>query len=108
MVLKLVSEDVTHGSFLDGYQTTASVPPGEVRVVGFTANKTGSFTFRCSKTCGDFHPYMVGRLKVLPNRVYQIGLALVPARSRVADPGWPADQTGGPQAVRDGAPGLAL
>lgn len=77
VILKLVSEDVTHGFFLDGYEKTTTIPPGQLRVVGFTANKTGTFTFRCSHTCGDFHPYMVGQLRVLPNRRYQIATALV-------------------------------
>ena len=77
VVLKLISEDVTHGFFLDAYEKTIAVPAGEMRVLGFTADKTGRFTFRCSRTCGDFHPYMVGQLKVLPNWRYYLGVALV-------------------------------
>ncbi|NIS38580.1 4Fe-4S binding protein, partial [Candidatus Saccharibacteria bacterium] len=77
VVIKLISEDVTHGFYLDGYEKEFFVPPGEIRVMGFKADKSGRFTFRCSVTCGEFHPYMVGYLKVLPNQPYQTGLFLV-------------------------------
>ena len=77
VVIKLISDDVTHGFFLDAYGTTVAVSPGETRVVGFRATKTGRFSFRCSVTCGDFHPYMVGHLKVLPNTRFYAGLLVV-------------------------------
>lgn len=75
--LKLISEDVTHGFFLDGYGTEFFVHPGETREVIIKADKTGKFTFRCSYTCGEFHPYMVGYLKVLPNWTYYSGILLI-------------------------------
>jgi plastocyanin len=77
VTIKLTSEDVTHGFFLDAYEEQTDIPPGEVRIVGFTADKTGRFTFRCSEICGHFHPYMAGQLKVLPNRPYHAGVLLV-------------------------------
>ncbi|MDP2956899.1 MAG: cupredoxin domain-containing protein [Longimicrobiales bacterium] len=77
VVLKIISEDVMHGFFLDGYETQTTIPPGEIRVLGFMADRAGRFTFRCSMTCGEFHPYMVGNLRVLPNRTYLAGLSLV-------------------------------
>ena len=77
VIIKMISEDVTHGFYLDGYGKEMSVPPGEIRILGFLADKTGRFTFRCSVTCGEFHPYMVGYLKVLPNRKYYAGLLIV-------------------------------
>ncbi|MEW5815112.1 MAG: cupredoxin domain-containing protein, partial [Spirochaetota bacterium] len=67
LVLTLISEDVTHGFFLDGYDISAYAHPGEPREIVIRAKKPGKFIFRCSSTCGDFHPYMVGYLKVLPN-----------------------------------------
>jgi len=65
--VRLISEDVHHGFFLDGYNIETSAYPGVDGSVSFVANKTGRFTFRCSVTCGDFHPYMVGYLIVEPN-----------------------------------------
>ncbi len=77
VVIKLASEDVTHGFYLDGYGEQTTIPPGDIKLVGFTANKTGRFAFRCSETCGHFHPYMIGHLRVLPNRKYYAGVSLV-------------------------------
>ena len=65
--IRLISEDVTHGLFLDGYGLNVSAHPGQDGQLQFVANKTGRFSFRCSVTCGEFHPYMVGYLTVEPN-----------------------------------------
>lgn len=69
--LRLLSEDVTHGLYLDGYRLETTANPGREGNISFLANRTGRFTFRCSATCGEFHPFMVGYLIVEPNiRLY--------------------------------------
>lgn len=65
--IRLISEDVTHGLFIDGYGLNASAHPGQDGSLTFVADKTGRFSFRCSVTCGEFHPYMIGYLIVEPN-----------------------------------------
>lgn len=65
--IRLISEDVTHGLFIDGYGLNTSAHPGEEGSITFMADKTGRFSFRCSVTCGEFHPYMIGYLIVEPN-----------------------------------------
>jgi cytochrome c oxidase subunit 2 len=65
--IRLISEDVSHGLYLDGYAIETSAHPGQEGSLKFVANKTGRFSFRCSITCGEFHPYMVGYLTVEPN-----------------------------------------
>ena len=77
VVIKLTSADVTHGFYLFDYGIQASVDPGEIRVIGFVADKPGRFSFRCSVTCGWMHPYEYGYLRVLPNRRFHAGLILV-------------------------------
>lgn len=68
--IRLISEDVTHGFFLDGYGLETRAHPGQDGSLVFVANKRGKFNFRCSVTCGEFHPYMVGYLVVEPNKRY--------------------------------------
>lgn len=65
--IRLISEDVHHGLYLDGYGINTSARPGQDGSLKFVADKTGRFSFRCSVTCGEFHPYMIGYLKVEPN-----------------------------------------
>ncbi|MFC2174183.1 cupredoxin domain-containing protein [Acidobacteriota bacterium] len=77
VIIKLISEDVSHGFYLDAYKREFSVAPGETRTMAFKADRGGRFTFRCSKTCGSFHPYMIGYLKVLPNTKFNAGMFVV-------------------------------
>ncbi|MFQ5738180.1 MAG: hypothetical protein ACE5JX_04165 [Acidobacteriota bacterium] len=92
--LKLISEDVTHGFYLEGYDLDATISPlrsevelrrpsqpgksERVNEVVFTARREGKFRYRCSRTCGFMHPFMLGELIVEPNRLFpaSIGLAV--------------------------------
>ncbi len=67
VVIRLISADVTHGLYLDGYGIKTKAHPGQEGSISFVAIRTGRFTFRCSVTCGEFHPFMVGYLIVGPN-----------------------------------------
>ena len=67
ITLRMESLDVTHGLYLDGYGVDIKARPGLVGKATFRADKAGRFSFRCSETCGEFHPYMIGFLRVEPN-----------------------------------------
>ena len=76
--INLITRDVTHGFFLEGYDIDAKVKPHDsseystlylrhpskhedyriVDRIEFKASKTGKFRFRCSQTCGYMHPFM--------------------------------------------------
>jgi len=86
VVLRLESEDVTHGFYLDGYGVTAEVSPGRPTTVEFTADRAGKFRYRCSITCGPLHPFMIGELTVRPNYPYTaaVGLTLLVAGATLA------------------------
>lgn len=71
--IRLISEDVTHGFFLDAYGLNTSAHPGQEGALEFVADKVGRFSFRCSVTCGALHPYMVGHLFILPNSIFMAG-----------------------------------
>ncbi|MFH1995230.1 MAG: redoxin domain-containing protein, partial [Nitrospinota bacterium] len=96
VLIQLRSEDVTHGMYIDGYEKFVTayrdvngelitgeadhenhhIQPGMLGVAKFTADKGGRFDIRCASTCGPFHPYMKGRLKVAPNTIYHMSLFL--------------------------------
>lgn len=67
ITIRLISTDVHHGLYIDGYEVSTDARPGQDGSVTFVANETGKFVMRCSVTCGPFHPYMIAYLKVKPD-----------------------------------------
>ena len=77
--IQLVSTDVVHGLYVDGYDISIEADPGQTKTLSFVADKQGSFRFRCNVTCGAMHPFMIGKLTVGTNNwLYRsIGLAVL-------------------------------
>jgi len=77
ITIQLVSADVVHGLYVDGYDISFEAYPGQSATLTFVADKPGSFRFRCNITCGAMHPFMIGKLNVGSNSwLYRsIGLA---------------------------------
>jgi heme/copper-type cytochrome/quinol oxidase subunit 2 len=67
VTLELSSADVVHGIYLDGYDLEVAADPGQKNSLSFIADQSGSFSLRCSVTCGPLHPFMIGQLSVEPN-----------------------------------------
>ena len=67
VTITLVSEDVVHGVYVDGYDVDIKAEPGKPARASFVADRLGKFRFRCSVTCGAMHPFMIGELVVGPN-----------------------------------------
>ncbi|MCH8121212.1 MAG: hypothetical protein IIC00_16000 [Planctomycetes bacterium] len=94
--INLITKDVTHGFYMEGYDIDAKVQPGdspeysklllrhpskkddfqEVDRIEFIADKTGKFRYRCSVTCGYMHPFMLGEMIVVPNYPFWGGFGL--------------------------------
>lgn len=79
VTIQLVSTDVVHGLYIDGYDLSLKADPGQTATLTFVADKPGSFRFRCNVTCGAMHPFMIGKLNVGANMtlVRAIGLVLL-------------------------------
>lgn len=79
VTIELISNDVVHGLYLDGYNVSVEADPGQTATLSFTAEKAGSFRFRCNVTCGAMHPFMIGKLTVGTNDwlFRSIGLAVI-------------------------------
>ena len=96
IIIKPTSLDATHGFLLDGYPLEFIMRKGatflkytwedddgglqsdwdRVSEVEFVAAKAGKFTFRCTQTCGNLHPFMTGELIVKPNSSYYLFISL--------------------------------
>jgi ferredoxin/plastocyanin len=103
IVLRFSSKDVTHGFYLDGYPIELMARKGtsfkknlsvqtpifssghslehldtnwsQISSVKFTASTSGKFVFRCTKICGNLHPFMTGELIVKPNTSYHFAVS---------------------------------
>jgi heme/copper-type cytochrome/quinol oxidase subunit 2 len=79
VIIQLVSMDVVHGLYIDGYGVSVTADPGQTQSLTFLADKPGSFRFRCIATCGAMHPFMIGKLNVGLNTalIRATGLAML-------------------------------
>lgn len=79
VTIQLVSTDVVHGLYIDGYDISIRADPGQTATLTFIADKSGSFRVRCNVTCGAMHPFMIGKLSVGANQwLYRsFGLAVL-------------------------------
>jgi plastocyanin len=76
VTLKLVSLDVTHGVYVDGYGLNVVAYPGQTVTLTFVADRPGTFRLRCSVTCGALHPFMLGELQVGANTLFWRGAGI--------------------------------
>jgi heme/copper-type cytochrome/quinol oxidase subunit 2 len=79
VTIQLVSTDVVHGLYVDGYDVSVEADPGQTATLSFTADKPGSYRVRCNVTCGAMHPFMIGKLNIGKNQwLYRsAGLAML-------------------------------
>ena len=62
--LIMAAIDHDHGFRLDEFQINQKIRKGTTAIVEFTADKAGTFQFRCSNVCGLGHRNMKGTLVV--------------------------------------------
>jgi cytochrome c oxidase subunit 2 len=62
--LIVTATDRRHGINIDGYDIDQTLKPGEPTTIEFTADKAGTFEFKCSVYCGMGHQKMKGKLIV--------------------------------------------
>lgn len=62
--LVMTAVDHEHGFKLDDFNINKKIPQGTTAIVEFTADKAGTFQFRCSSVCGLGHRGMKGTLVV--------------------------------------------
>lgn len=75
--IELSATDVVHGLSVDGYNIQTIADPGKPALLTFVADKQGTFRFRCTSTCGNLHPFMIGKLEVGNNTLLWRAIALM-------------------------------
>ncbi len=76
VTIELLATDVVHGLSIDGYDLETTSDPGQTAHLTFVADHQGSFRFRCTVTCGNLHPFMIGKLQVGQNELLWRGALL--------------------------------
>lgn len=76
VTIEVIAQDVVHGLTIDDYRVAMTVDPGQPQRVTFVAEHSGVYRMRCSATCGEMHPFMIGKFQVGPNLLYFRGLGL--------------------------------
>jgi heme/copper-type cytochrome/quinol oxidase subunit 2 len=76
VTIELLATDVVHGLSIDGYDLETTADPGQTARLTFVADRQGSFRFRCTVTCGNLHPFMIGKLLVGRNDLLWRGALL--------------------------------
>mgnify|MGYP001124591711 CR=1 FL=1 len=76
VTIELLATDVVHGLSIDGYKLETTSDPGQTARLTFVADRQGSFRFRCTVTCGNLHPFMIGKLQVGQNALLGRGTLL--------------------------------
>ena len=75
----LYSEDVLHSFYIPAFRTKRDVLPGRQQLVWFNATKLSptdeegnsvGFPILCAEYCGTSHSYMIGKVHVVPQDVY--------------------------------------
>ena len=62
--LLITATDRDHGIKIQGYDIDQVLKKGQTETIEFTANKAGTFEFKCSVYCGMGHRKMKGKLVV--------------------------------------------
>ena len=62
--LIITATDRDHGFKLDAFEINQVLKKGDTEIIEFTANKVGTFEFKCSVYCGKGHHGMKGKLVV--------------------------------------------
>lgn len=76
VTIELTATDVVHGLSIDGYDLAITADPGQTSRLSFIADQQGSFRFRCTASCGNMHPFMIGKLEVGQNTLLWRAVAL--------------------------------
>lgn len=72
--LLMSSKDVIHSFFVPDFRTKMDVLPNRYSVTWFEAKRPGTYNLFCTEYCGDGHSEMIGLVKVVTEREFEVWL----------------------------------
>lgn len=67
---ELTSADVNHSFYISAFRTKEDCVPGRTTFMWFNTTKEGVFDIECAEYCGLNHSYMLGKVKVIPEKEF--------------------------------------
>lgn len=67
---ELQSADVNHSFYVPAFRTKEDCIPGRTNHMWFHTTNIGVFDIECAEYCGMNHSYMLGKVKVVPEKEY--------------------------------------
>lgn len=67
---ELTSTDVTHSFYIAAFRTKEDCVPGRITYMWFNTTKEGTWDIECAEYCGMNHSYMLGKVKVVPEKEF--------------------------------------
>lgn len=67
---ELNSVDVNHSFYLPAFRIKEDVIPGRVNYMWINTTNEGIYDIMCAEYCGMNHSYMLGKLKIVPQKEY--------------------------------------
>jgi cytochrome c oxidase subunit 2 len=80
---RLTSRDVVHAFWVLPFLYKMDVIPGVENRFEVTPQRTGEFRGKCTELCGEYHAYMLFRVKVVPQEEFDRHMADLRARGQV-------------------------
>jgi cytochrome c oxidase subunit II len=71
VVLETTSTDVIHSIWIPDLALKQDSVPGQWTALRTRATETGTYTLYCGEFCGEGHPHMRTKVRVVPNATYQ-------------------------------------
>ena len=66
----LESADVNHSFYVPAYRTKEDCIPGRTNYMWFHTTSAGIFDIECAEYCGMNHSYMLGKVKIVPEKEF--------------------------------------
>lgn len=67
---ELMSADVNHSFYVPAYRVKEDCVPGRTNHMWFHTTNVGEFDIECAEYCGMNHSYMLGKVRVVPEKEY--------------------------------------
>ena len=82
---ELTSVDVNHSFYVSAFRVKEDCIPGRTNFMWFNASRVGTYDIECAEYCGLNHSYMLGKVKVIPEKEFNAWVTKIDSVKLPAD-----------------------